>query len=55
MASSFSIIGCLSIAVSPQSKYSAPRMLSCGGGGDDGGGSTGGTASSEFFRIDFTL
>jgi hypothetical protein len=50
---SFSIIGSCSMWV-PYSKYSEPRMLSCGGvmagGGDDGG-----TWSSEFFRIDPTL
>src|SRR5262249_52066308 len=40
---------------SPHSKYSAPRMLSCGGGGADGGGGLGGITSSEFFRIDLTL
>src|SRR5215472_3855315 len=42
------------IAVSPQPKYSAPRMLSWGGGDDDAGGVAGGTVSREFFRIDFT-
>jgi hypothetical protein len=30
-------------------------MLSCGGEDGAGGVSTGGTASSEFFRINFTL
>jgi hypothetical protein len=39
----------------PQSKYSAPRMLSCSGCGDEVGGSATGNASREFFRIDFTL
>jgi hypothetical protein len=38
------------------SKYSDPRMLSCGGV-EDGGGNDGasGTWSSEFFKIDSTL
>src|SRR5262249_18162837 len=45
----------VSASPSPHSKYSAPRMLSCGGGGDDGGGVLGGVTSSEFFRIDLTL
>ena len=54
-ASSFSVIGCLSITMPPQSKYSGARMLSGVGGGGDERGSTGGTVSSEFFRIDFAL
>src|SRR5262249_7145616 len=45
----------VSASPSPHSKYSAPRMLSCGGGGDNGDGATDGSASSEFFRIDLTL
>src|SRR5215510_8085963 len=45
----------VSASPSPHSKYSSPRMLSCGGGGDDGGGAAGESASSEFFRIDLTL
>ena len=53
MAVSFSIIGSRSLRFS-YSKYSDPRMLSCGGvaaaGGEDKG-----TWSSEFFRIDSTL
>src|SRR5215470_9738517 len=35
----------------PHSKYSAPRMLSCGGGGGEDGGAAGGIVSREFFKI----
>ena len=58
MAVSFSIIGSCSIVFSrgrSYSKYSAPRMLSCGGvvGWDDAGdgGDETGSWSSEFFRM----
>ena len=53
IAVSFSIIGSCSMG-SPHSKYSEPRMLSCGGVGV-GGGEDGGTRSSEFFKMDSTL
>src|SRR5208282_5216383 len=42
-------------AVPPWSKYSAPRTLSCVKGGGLGGGGDRGMASSEFFKMDFTL